>query len=168
MIQGEIVKLRGLLKEDKDLIYKWANRSDLRDKMGTVYPISECEHEKWFEKMSCSDDPKIFAIEYEEKCIGTIGLKGFDTVNSLVELFIRIGDDNVRNKGCGKDAVKTLVKYCFEHLNIHKVYLNVYSSNIAAINCYKSVGFVEEGCLKSHHFIHGKYEDVIVMGIVRE
>ena len=166
MIKGEVVTLRGLIKEDEKLIYEWVNRSDLRDKMGTVYPISECEHEKWFEKMCCCNDPKMFAIEYESKCIGTIGLKEFDHINSTVELFVRIGDDSARNKGCGSDAVSTLVKYCFDHLNIHKVYLNVYASNVGAIRCYEKAGFSREGLLKEHHYINGEYEDVVVMGII--
>jgi hypothetical protein len=39
MIEGKIVKLRGLKKEDKALIYEWVNRKDLRDKMGTIWPV---------------------------------------------------------------------------------------------------------------------------------
>ncbi|MBR1650008.1 MAG: GNAT family N-acetyltransferase [Lachnospiraceae bacterium] len=168
MIKGEKVILRGLLKKDKELIYEWANHKEMRDRTGTVYPVSECEHENWFEKMCCSNDPKIFAVEYKDKCIGTIGLKGMDRVNSVVELFIKIGDDTVKNMGCGTDAVKTLVNYSFGHLNFHKVYLTVYASNEPAIRCYEKAGFIKEGCLKQHHFNNGKYEDVIIMGIIRE
>ena len=33
------------------------------------------------------------------------------------------------------DDVKTFVKYCFEHINLHKVYLHVFESNVRAIRC---------------------------------
>lgn len=47
MISGEKVQLRGITHEDASLIYQWVNREDLRDLTGTLYPISEYEHEQW-------------------------------------------------------------------------------------------------------------------------
>ncbi|MCR5459019.1 MAG: GNAT family N-acetyltransferase [Acetatifactor sp.] len=168
MIEGKIVKLRGLKKEDKALIYEWVNRKDLRDKMGTVWPVSECEHDQWFENMCLSKEPKIFAIEFDGRCIGTIGLKEFDRINGNVEMYVRIGDDSARGKGCGRDAVVALSDYCFEHLNFHKTYMHVHASNESAIRCYEAAGFTCEGRLKEHNFVNGHYEDVLVMGRIRK
>lgn len=64
----------------------------------------------------------------------------------------------------GADAVNTLVRFCFMHLNLHKVYLYVFESNQKAIRCYEKAGFLVEGILKEQHFSQGKYENVLVMG----
>ena len=99
------------------------------------------------------------------------GLKNFDSINKRAELFISIGNSEFLSTpsskgGYGTDAVKTLVNYCFNHLNIHKISLNVFASNKRAIRCYEKAGFVQEGLLKQHHFSNGAYEDVYVMAII--
>ena len=161
MIGGKIVELRGISKQDAPLIYEWVNREDLRDLTGTLYPVSEYEHEKWMQNVTMSGNQKLFAVYHENKCIGTIGLKNIDQTNRNAELYISLGE---KIPGGGTDAVNTLVDFSFMHLNLHKVYLYVFESNLRAINCYKNAGFVIEGTLQEHHFAKGKYEDVLIMG----
>ena len=163
MITGNKVVIKGITKESSKQIYEWVNMEDLRSLTGTLYPISEFEHEEWIKKVTSSPDKKLFLVEDKETCenIGTIGLKNFDQINRNAELFISLS----KYGGYGSDAVQTLVKYCFSHLNIHKVYLNVFESNKRAIRCYEKSGFVAEGVLKEHHFNNGDYENVIVMAV---
>lgn len=163
MISGKIVKLKGISKQDAPLIYEWVNRENMRDLTGTLYPISEYEHENWIEKVTLNRNQKLFAVYHENKCIGTIGLKNIDRINSNAELYISLGE-NI--PGGGSDAVNTLANFCFMHLNLHKIYLYVFESNLRAINCYKKAGFIIEGKLLEHHFAKGKYENVLIMGRV--
>ena len=166
MISGEKIYLKGIMKEDVPMIYKWVNQEGLRDLTGTLYPVSEMEHEKWIVNLLASPDRKLFMIccaETDRK-IGTIGLRNFNWINRNAELFISIGEvDDYTSKGYGSDAVRTFVKYCFEHINLHKIYLHVFASNGRAIRCYEKAGFREEGLLKDHHFSRGCYENVMVM-----
>ena len=123
MITGEKTVLKGLTKESASLIYQWVNQEQLRALTGTVYPVSEYEHEEWIKKMATASDKKLFLIccKEENKPIGTVGLKNFDWLNRKAELFISIGDQAYVSGGYGTDAVKTLVKYAFDHLNLHKI-----------------------------------------------
>ena len=168
MITGQKVFLKGLTKDESMLIYEWVNREELRALTGTQYPISEYEHEEWIKKIATAADKKLFFVCDMEsgKPIGTIGLKNFNHTVRNAELFISIGDPNFVSGGYGTDAVKILVDYCFNHLNLHKVFLRVYESNQRAIRCYEKVGFQKEGILRDEHFVNGKYENVIVMGIL--
>ena len=173
MISGEKVILKGITKESAHLIYEWVNREDLRSLTGTLYPVSEYEHEEWVKRMATASDKKLFLICDKETStpIGTIGLKNFDYINSHAELFISIGHESFLSgtsgkRGYGTDAVKVLTNYCFNHLNLHKISLNVFESNLRAMRCYEKAGFQKEGVLKQHHFSNGKYEDVLVMAII--
>jgi len=171
MIRGEKVYLRGIMKGDSPLIYRWVNQEELRPLTGTLYPVSEYEHEGWIQKQVTSGDRKLFAICCVETnyVIGTIGLRNFDWINRNAELFISIGEtEGYTSKGYGCDAVKTFVKYCFEHINLHKIYLHVFESNSRAIRCYEKAGFQREGILKEHHFSGGAYEAVLVMSVLSE
>lgn len=168
MITGNKIVLKGITKESANEIYEWVNREDLRTLTGTVYPVSEYEHEEWIKRQVTSSDRKLFLIAEKEsgKNIGTIGLRNFDWISRNVELFISIGDYPKNTRGYGSDAVSTLVDYCFKKLNFHKVYLHVFESNKKAIRCYEKVGMRCEGVLKDQHFQNGNYEDVLVMGIL--
>ena len=169
MISGEKVVLKGITKESANEIYEWVNHEDLRPLTGTVYPVSVFEHEEWIKRQVTRQDRKLFLIADKEtgSNIGTIGLKNFDWLNRNVELFVCIAK-NLKNsqRGYGTDAVTTLVKYCFYSLNLHKVYLHVFESNTRAIRCYEKAGMSREGNLIDQHFQNGKYENVLVLGIV--
>lgn len=175
MISGEKVYLRGLTKESADLIYQWVNDEDLRAYTGTLYPVSEYEHDEWIRQIATAKDRKLFLIcdQSNDLPIGTIGLRNMDFINRRAELYISIGNKEYRSLpkgqgGFGTDAVRTLVKYCFDRLNLHKISLNVYEENIRAIKCYEKAGFQKEGLLRDHHFGNGRYENVVVMGIISD
>ena len=93
MISGKIVELRGISKQDAPLIYEWVNRENMRDLTGTLYPISEYEHEKWIQNVTMNKNQKLFAVYHSNKCIGTIGLKNIDLINRNAELYINLGEN---------------------------------------------------------------------------
>ena len=99
MISGSKVQLRGITYEDAPLIYQWVNREDLRDLTGTLYPISEYEHEQWIKNVTTDSKQKLFSIYVDNNCIGTIGLKNIDYFNSHAELFISIGEESPNHLG---------------------------------------------------------------------
>lgn len=164
MITGEKVIIKGISKASAAEIYRLVNREDFRALTGTLYPVSEYEHEEWIKRVLCNSEQKLFMVTDKEnnQFLGTIGLKNFDQKNRNAELFISLDSPG----GYGADTVKTLVNYCFEHLNLHKIYLKVFDYNKKAICCYEKAGFVREGILTEQHFNGGRYSDIIVMGIV--
>ncbi len=172
MISGEKTLIKGITKDSSSDIYRWVNQEELRYWTGTLYPVSEYEHEDWIKRQVTCSDKKLFLIcdIKTGKAIGTIGLKNLDYINRNAELFVSIGEDEYisgkKDGGYGTDAVRTFVNYCFSHLNFHKIYLHVFESNKRAIRCYEKAGFVKEGKLLDHHFQEGQYENVIVMGII--
>ncbi|KAA1471815.1 acyl-CoA N-acyltransferase [Dentipellis sp. KUC8613] len=71
-------------------------------------------------------------------------------------------------KGYGAEAMRWLVDQGFRTLNLHRVALGVFGSNLRAIALYKKVGFVEEGRKRKGTFVQGKWEDLILLGILDE
>jgi RimJ/RimL family protein N-acetyltransferase len=64
----------------------------------------------------------------------------------------------LQGKGYGTEAVKLLLKFAFNDLNLNKVYLKVFQNNERAIKCYLKAGFVKEGLLRKESFIDGSYQ----------
>lgn len=51
----------------------------------------------------------------------------------------------IRQKGFGREAIRLCKKLCFEQLNTHSLWLDVFDDNPKAISLYESEGFVFEG-----------------------
>lgn len=170
MIYGEKVVLCGLTKQSSSKILSWANKPELRKLTGTIYPISEYEHEQWIVSKATNSNEKLFLVCDKETMeeIGTIGFKNTNWISRNAELYISLGNEKYteNSSGYGCDAVNTLCNFCFDSLGLHRIYLYVFESNKRAIRCYEKAGFSVEGSLKEHHFISGHYEDVVVMGRV--
>ena len=64
-----------------------------------------------------------------------------------------------QDKHFGQEAIKRIIEYAFNDLNLDKLELNVYDYNHRGINCYKKAGFVIEG--------QGETEEDIYMSIKR-
>ncbi len=170
MIIGDLINLRALKRIESKQILEWVNNPSLKYWTGTVFPISEIEHEEWFEKKLNEKVNKLFGIEERKSgnLIGVIGLSNTDLFNKSTELFTYIGDEQYCGKGFGTDAIKTLVRFAFEELNLHRISLVVFSYNTRAIASYKKVGFVTEGVLKESLYKGGKYHDKIIMAILND
>lgn len=169
MIDGEKIRLIALNDECFKLMLKWINDPEMKNLIGTVYPISEYEHKKWFENIALKSYEKIFAIQgkNENQIMGIIGNKNFDVYNRNTEIYVYIGEKENQGNGYGRDAVNTFTEFCFRQLNLHKVYLKVFDYNINAIKCYEKCGFYEEGRLREHLFRNGLYHDIVYMSIIR-
>ncbi len=172
MYNGEKVRIRAYKKEDVPLAQKFLNDAETKKFLtpGIPYPFTLEEEYKWFENQSAFNDAYNFAIETIEdsKYIGGCGVNRLDWKNSVATVGIFIGDKNYWGKGYGTDAMKVLVKFIFEQMNINKVKLFVYSFNERAVKSYEKCGFVREGVLRQEMFRDGKYNDEYVMGILRD
>ena len=60
-----------------------------------------------------------------------------------------------------------LVEFGFVRLNLRRIHLQAIASNTAALRSYEKAGFVVEGRLRDHAWVRGAYEDIVVMGVLR-
>jgi RimJ/RimL family protein N-acetyltransferase len=80
---------------------------------------------------------------------------------------IGIGERRDWGKGYGTDAMRLILRYAFDELNLHRVSLGVFEFNPRAIRSYEKAGYTVEG--RERGFVHrdGRRWDVIAMGILR-
>ena len=91
--------------------------------------------------------------------LGTISLKNIDLKNKNAEYAISTRK-KARGTGANQKATESLLKYGFDKLQLHRIYVNVLSSNKRAISFYKKCGFIYEGKFKDHLFIDDRYQDL--------
>ena len=81
---------------------------------------------------------------------------------------IAIQDKSRWSQGLGTDAVRLVLRYAFEDLELNRVELTTDEENTRAIRCYEKCGFGREGLLRSHRLIDGKFGNTVVMAVLRE
>ncbi len=172
MICGEHVRLRGVERSDLLSFQAWLNDPEVTDHLSTYLPLSMIDEEQWFDRASqLEPDERPLAIELKEgrnwRLIGNSGFFNLEWANRCAEFGLFIGDKTVWNKGYGTETVQLLLKHGFETLNLHRIYLRVYSTNPRARRSYEKAGFVLEGTLREAFYRHGKYGDVHIMSVLR-
>lgn len=169
MISGKRVRLRAIERGDIPTFLKWLNDPQVQRYPGrTPFPLSFAEEERWFERQLNDEKSRIFAIETEKGVrIGNIGLQEIDYKDGKATLGIMIGEKGYWGQGYGSDAIKALLRFAFEELNLHHLYLSVFDFNKRAIRCYEKCGFRQEGIVRESVFRHRRYQNEILMGILR-
>jgi RimJ/RimL family protein N-acetyltransferase len=172
MYYGEKVKLRAYKREDVPLACEYMNDSETKRHLVTdiPYPMIYDQELKWYESLSSAKDSYSFAIEDLDsgKYIGGCGINNINWLSRVATIGIFIGDKDYWSKGYGTDAMKVLVKFVFEQMNMNKIKLFVFGFNVRAQKCYEKCGFKVEGVLRQELFRDGKYYDEYCMGILRE
>ncbi|UJG44652.1 MAG: GNAT family N-acetyltransferase [Candidatus Heimdallarchaeum endolithica] len=171
MYKGEKVVLRALEISDLDEIMKYWNNIDLRRELGEVIPHSKDQQKEWIEKCwKEAEEGKTytFAIVEKEsgKFLGICSLNNVRHINRSAKVSIAIYDKNQRGKGFGTDAMKILLKIGFDFLNLHRIALNVFETNKAAIRVYEKVGFKKVGLHRETDFVDGRYVNDVAMDIL--
>ena len=172
MIYGERVRLRAAEREDVKKFCVWVNDPDVTRYLSLYLPMSSVDEGNWFEAMTKRDQAeKTLVIEVRDgngwKMIGNCGVFDIDAVNRLGEIGIMLGEKDEWNKGYGTETMVLLLRHCFDTLNLNRVFLRVYAENVRAKRAYDKAGFVDEGRLREGVYKYGKYDDVIVMSVLR-
>jgi len=167
-IVGERLYLSPFDADDTEIYTKWTewmNNKTIGDNYGGPHNlVSLASIKKTLEELKGYR----FSIVLGEGdvLIGHISLHDIDHLNRNAFLGIFIGEEIHWNKGYGAEAIRLILDYGFNTLNLHNIMLSVHADNKAGISCYKKVGFREVGRRREWVFKDGKYIDKIYMDIL--
>ena len=168
-IVGERIYLSPRSIEDVEKYTEWMNDFEVTDYNGRSHQIMTIEAERKYLEEHINDEAVFAIVDSEgDNLIGTVGLHEVDHFKRKATLGIFIGDKEYRNKGYGTEAIKLILDYGFNYLNLNNIKLDVLEFNIRAITCYKKCGFKEYGRRRQSNFINGKYYDTVEMDILAE
>ena len=165
---GERIYLSPVNMEDVETYVKWLNDFKVTDGVGRSGLMLTIEGEKEWLENAIKENSYIFAIVDLEtdKIIGNCGIENINGKDRIGTLGIFIGEEKNRSKGYGAEALRLLLDYGFNYLNLNNINLGVMSFNERAIACYKKVGFKEYGRRRESYFLNGKYYDHVYMDIL--
>lgn len=151
---------------------EWMNDMEVNVHLGNRFGqvITMGEEEEWYENLKDEDDTVLFTIHdtSSENPIGNCSIVDIDHQSNRGEVGILIGESDYRGKGYGTTALKLLLDYGFNALNLVSIRLGLMEGNERARKCYEKVGFREAGRLRRFYLRAGEYQDLILMDILRE
>ena len=152
--EGLRIYFRPVEVEDEPALRRWINDPSIWRGLPLRGPINANREREWIESQSGSTSDHIFGIVVRDgdRLIGTIGLRGIDPVARSATLGIAIGDRTFHSKGYGTEAVRLLLRYAFDELNLNRVALAVFakqpaSDPVLSEGRIRSRGVLEAGTL---------------------
>jgi len=165
-IVGERLYLSPINPDDYEIYTKWLNDPAVVGYLGFRAGVNLSNERVELEKMAAEGN--VFAIvrTADDMLIGNVDLHNIDQRSRRAELGIYIGEAENRSQGYGAEAIRLLLKYGFDTLNLHNIDLTAHSDNERGIACYKKVGFREYGRRREAAFKNGNYCDIVHMDIL--
>src|SRR5262245_7445046 len=124
MLKSARVALTPLSTADSPVLWQWINDREVVLFNSAYRPVSEAQHDEWFEAIRHRADVFIFGIRLIEtdQLIGSCQLHSVNAVSRNAELQVRLGEARDRGKGYDTAAVQLLLQFAFGDLNMRRVY----------------------------------------------
>ncbi len=146
-----VVRLRLAEETDLELLRRWRNREDVRNRFLSTDLVSPEQHLSWWHHYREIDGDWLFVIEALDpdlgpRPLGAISLYHYVASSRSAEYGrLMIGEDWARGKGYARAASRLLIDYGFAELGLEMIYLEVLLENKPARRLYESLGFRPAG-----------------------
>jgi diamine N-acetyltransferase len=177
VLESKLIRLRAPELSDVEVLYKWENDPTIWMVSNTLTPFSkyvlikfiESAHQDIYETRQL----RLMIDLRDEKCetclpIGTVDLFDFEPHHQRAGIGILISESKNRQKGFATEALRLVINYAFNVLQIHQLYCNIDSENEASINLFVKHGFRIVGEKKDWIRTPAKWKSEIMMQLVNE
>lgn len=169
-LEGTLVRLRAFERVDADGLNQLFSDPDVLRGIGSVhFPQAIAGFREFVDRVRGSSSTMAFAIEAlaDRSPIGGCGLEDIEPAVRSATFGIWIGKP-YWGRGFGTDATRVICRFGFRYLNLHRIELNVFTWNLAAVRAYEKVGFTVEGTRRHGGFDDGGHTDAYLMGLLEE
>jgi RimJ/RimL family protein N-acetyltransferase len=161
------VGLRAQVEADEQVLYRIWSDLDTWEQRSSSPPAPLPLHE-FRERLAAGGlkGDADFVITLDGEAVGRCTIFHEDALARWGEVGIALIPE-ARGSGVGTAALAQLIAFAFVRRNLRRLHLTVLASNAAGIAAYRKVGFVEEGRRREHCWVRGRYEDEVLMGLLR-
>jgi len=174
ILRGEKVILRYPEMSDAKWLFEHITVPEVAKGLGPqIMKLKKLSQEKkWIKSLPKSRRKKEtlnFTI-VDKKTKKLIGACGFNKFN-FDEKFAVVGwwiAKEYWGQGYMVDAAKTLLKYGFNNLKLHRLEAEIHGDNPRSLGLAKKLGFKLEGTKREGHYHKGKFEAMWIVGLLKK
>ena len=101
------------------------------------------------------------------RVVGKCGFHTWFMRHSRAEVGYAMLDEKDKGKGLMSEALKAIVIYGFEQLDLNRIEALIGSQNTASLALVKRLGFTNEGTLREHYYKYPRIEDSISFSLLK-
>jgi [ribosomal protein S5]-alanine N-acetyltransferase len=101
----------------------------------------------------------VMAEKPSGRIIGKLGFHTWHLEHQRAEVGYAVHEDTDKNRGFMKEALKAVIRYGFEEMQLNRIEASVGTQNEPSLKLMKHFGFTMEGIMRSHYYRNGKMED---------
>lgn len=170
-LKGENIYLRALEPNDLEFVYAMENDQSIWEVSNTQTPYSRFLVKQYLENaLQDIYEAKQLRLaicqDQDFPAIGLIDLFEFDPKNNRAGVGIVIQGNDNRKQNIGSEALGLLIHYGFYHLNLHQLYANIGTENVASIALFSKFGFQKIGVKKDWTLVNGIYKDEAIFQLI--
>lgn len=164
-VESDAKNLAELMQRNK---YFWATYEPLYD---AEYYTEEAQYRKILEGMHLQRSNREYSFgiftKDEKELIGHISLYAIKRLPYSSAFIGYSIDERHTGQGIATEAVKEVVQFAFNVVNLHRIEAYVSPKNIASIKVLEKANFKREGLLKELLYINGSWEDHYIYALLR-
>ena len=152
-----------------DLAMSMNNKKVLDNLREMPFPYTEKDATEYINATIAADKDKqyAFAITYDGKVVGSIGVFRKDNIHRLTaEIGYYIGEP-YWGKGIMTEAVRQICDYVFENTDIVRIFAEPYAYNEASCRVLEKTGFKFEGVLRKNAIKNGRIIDMKMYALIK-
>jgi RimJ/RimL family protein N-acetyltransferase len=169
VISGDRIGLRAIEREDLKALMDWRNRPEFRRNFREFRELAMANQEAWFQALATDQRQLMFAVvdRNDGHLLGASGLCYIDWVSRNCDMSLYIGEDNLYiDDVYAPDAARTTLRYGFDELGMHRVWVEIYEYDTVKQRLLESLGFQLDGRHREHHYADGRYHDSLFYGLL--
>jgi len=168
MVTGDRVQLRAIEPSDAETLWRWHSDPEVMRWMDAPYPPSLDLTRKQLEERDPDSygNVNLMIETLDGRTIGIVALREAEPEIGEAMLDIYLGEKDTWGQGYATDAMRTICRYGFDKMRLHRISLTVIAENEAARRVYEKVGFVEEGRMREAFRRDGKWHAKVIMGLL--
>jgi hypothetical protein len=172
LYEGQWVRLAAIEPDrDAEIEARWTHDAEYMRLLSAdpVRPTTPAQLKKKYKAAWKDDKPFFhFAIRTraDDRLVGFAKVDQIEWTNGVGALVLGIGDPADRRRGYGRDALRLLLNYAFNELNLHCLMAGMAEYNVGAVRLFEQAGFTI--AVRRRAAIHrdGRHWDALILELL--
>jgi RimJ/RimL family protein N-acetyltransferase len=168
VIEGSRFRLRPPRAEEAEVMLAWFEDQAVTARLSMHLPMTLDSERAWLQRVGDDRNVILWAIEHEDRLVGTTGIHAIDWAQQHGTTGTLIGDRNAWGRGIGGETMRLRADYAFLRHPLRKLKSAYIEGNEASRRAQAAAGYVEVGRLRGECFRDGRWLDMVLTELYRE
>lgn len=169
-IKTDRLFLQAITPNDIQTLFESKAREEIMDALGCNeegYVRYHQMFEKGMETFRISQLIFLLRNKMNNEIIGECGFHTWNSAHRRSEIYYAMLKEDEKRKGYMSEALPSLIRYGFEHMNLHRIEALIDDANAPSKRLLEKNGFTREGVVREDYNVDGKNEDSICYSLLR-